>query len=64
MTAINVHQARTTPTLERVRYRCLDCEVAWTAAEDDGCWVCGEPGLTLRAALVLREDDHLHLDFQ
>ena len=49
---------------ERVRFRCIDCDVAWTAPDDDGCWVCGSPGLSLRAALALREDDHLHLDFQ
>lgn len=64
MTAINVHHRRSTPTLERVRYRCLACEVAWTAEHDSTCWVCGEPGMTLRSALALREDDHLHLDFQ
>ena len=51
-------------TQQRVRYRCLDCEVAWTTDEDEGCWNCGEPGNSLRSALALREDDHLHLDFQ
>ncbi len=49
---------------QRVRYRCIDCEVAWTADEDPGCWVCDQPGYTLRSAIALREDDHLHLDFQ
>lgn len=64
MTAINVHQGQSTLMHERVRFRCLDCEVAWTADGDEDCWVCGDPGVTLRAALTLREDDHLHLDFQ
>jgi hypothetical protein len=50
-------------TRQRVRFRCLLCEVAWTAEEDPGCWMCSEPGYNLRAALALREDDHLHLDF-
>lgn len=49
---------------KQVRFRCLPCEVAWTAEDDEGCWVCGEPGYSLRTALALREDDHLHLDFQ
>ncbi len=55
-----------TPLLaqQRVRFRCLTCEVAWTAEDDTGCWICGEPGHGLRSALALREDDHLHLDFQ
>ena len=47
-----------------VRYRCHPCDVAWTAVSDEGCWVCGEEGSTLRSAMALREDDHLHLDFQ
>lgn len=49
---------------QRVRYRCLPCEVAWTADEEAACWICGEAGYSLRTALALREDDHLHLDFQ
>lgn len=55
-----------TPVLpkQNVRYRCLPCEVAWTGADDEGCWMCGEAGDPLRTALALREDDHLHLDFQ
>lgn len=54
----------TAPTLPRVRYRCVDCEVAWTADDQAGCWVCGNPGFSLRAAFALREDDYLHLDFE
>ena len=49
---------------QRVRYRCLACEVAWTAVDDENCWICGQSGDSLRTALALREDDHLHLDFQ
>lgn len=49
---------------QRVRYRCLGCDVAWTADDETGCWVCGEPGFTLRTAFSLREDDYLHLDFE
>ncbi len=49
---------------QRTRFRCLECEVAWTAVDDGGCWVCGEPGHSLRAAYSLREDDYLHLDFE
>lgn len=64
MTAINAHRGQSTLTQERVRLRCLGCDVAWTADGDDDCWVCGLPGVTLRTALSLREDDHLHLDFQ
>ena len=52
------------PVFQTARYRCLECEVAWTATEDPGCWVCGSPGDTLRTAHALREDDHLHLDFE
>ena len=48
---------------QQVRFRCLPCEVAWTSNDDDTCWVCGESGDSLRTALALREDDHLHLDF-
>lgn len=54
----------TTRQARRIRYRCADCEVAWTADGEDACWVCGSPGVTLRAAFALREDDYLHLDFE
>ncbi len=64
MSVIGVQQRQPTLTHKRVRFRCLDCEVAWTADGDDSCWVCGVAGVTLRTALALREDDHLHLDFQ
>ena len=53
-----------TSTRPRVRYRCVDCEVAWTAEDQADCWVCGSPGFSLRAAFALREDDYLHLDFE
>ncbi len=54
----------TTTVAPRVRYRCVDCEVAWTADDGAGCWVCGDPGFSLRTAFALREDDYLHLDFE
>lgn len=62
----------------RVRLRCDICDVAWTHVEtgsgddadshdntSDGtnCWCCGLEGSTLRSAMALREDEHLHLDF-
>ena len=56
--------ASPTVTAQRVRFRCENCEVAWTGLDGSGCWVCGEPGETLRTAYALREDDYLHLDFQ
>lgn len=58
LTATNVTAVR-----PNVRYRCTPCEVAWTTTEDEQCWVCGEKGESLRSALALREDEHLHLDF-
>ncbi len=64
MTAISTHWGQPALTRERVRLRCLGCDVAWTADGEDICWVCERPGVTLRTALSLREDDHLHLDFQ
>ena len=53
----------------RVRFRCHECDVAWTDVawtEDTEslCWVCGEEGSTLRSNRNPREDRHLHLDFQ
>ncbi|MGI9605981.1 MAG: hypothetical protein ACR2P0_07555 [Acidimicrobiales bacterium] len=56
--------SETITSTQRVRFRCLSCEVAWTAEVDSTCWVCDEPGLSLRAAYTLREDDYLHLDFE
>jgi rRNA maturation endonuclease Nob1 len=60
--AVTTMQTVTAP--HRIRYRCVPCEVAWTAEEDSSCWVCGEQGYSLRTAFSLREDDYLHLDFE
>ena len=51
-------------SIRLVRYRCVTCEVAWTSAASDDCWICDKPGFSLRSAFSLREDDYLHLDFQ
>ena len=49
---------------QRVRFRCVECDVAWTALDNSTCWVSDEPGFTLRSGFSLREDDYLHLDFE
>ena len=38
-----------------VRLRCVPCEVAWSGSPESTCWVCGDHGTLLNAAVVVRE---------
>ncbi|NNE74218.1 MAG: hypothetical protein HKN26_11180 [Acidimicrobiales bacterium] len=46
-----------------VRLRCTECDVAWTGEAESPCWVCGDPGMGLRAVIRYTDQDLMQLDF-